>query len=273
MSIRQPIKRSSIRLFFGRIFYFVKKQVDWQLHRKRFARKQDQNLLPHVIFEHRTLLRRPLKDVDMQLQENKITNLRIAIESIDGLIIKPGETFSYWYLIGNPTKQKGYIEGMILKDGQVGTGIGGGLCQLSNLLYWMTLHTPLTVEERWRHSYDVFPDVKRKLPFGSGATCAYPNIDLQIHNQTSNKFQLHVYLTDTHLVGEWRSEEPLNIEYRVYEKDHAMKHELWGGYTRHNCIMRDVIEKETGKLLSTECVTENHAIMMYTPFLESGEED
>ena len=45
---------------------------------------------------------------------------------------------------------------------------GGGLCQLSNLIYWMTLHTPLTITERYRHSYDVFPDSNRTQPFGSG---------------------------------------------------------------------------------------------------------
>ena len=46
--------------------------------------------------------------------------------------------------------------------------LGGGLCQLSNLIYWMTLHTPLTITERYRHSYDVFPDSNRTQSFGSG---------------------------------------------------------------------------------------------------------
>ena len=45
---------------------------------------------------------------------------------------------------------------MVLHYGSFQTGIGGGLCQLSNLIYWMTLHTPLTVTERYRHSFDVF---------------------------------------------------------------------------------------------------------------------
>ena len=63
------------------------------------------------------------------------------------------------------------MEGMILRNGRVASGVGGGLCQMTNLLYWMTLHTPLTVTERWRHGYDVFPDSNRTQPFGSGATC------------------------------------------------------------------------------------------------------
>ena len=146
----------------------------------------------------------------MQLQYNKINNLKIATKQLNKIIIKPGETFSYWRLIGNPTKRKGYVDGMILHYGKVTTGIGGGLCQLSNLLYWMTLHTPLTVTERYRHSYDVFPDSNRTQPFGSGATCSYNYLDLQIKNETNNTYQLLVYLTDTHLVGEWRSDAPVN---------------------------------------------------------------
>ena len=69
---------------------------------------------------------------------------------------------------------------MVLHYGSFQTGIGGGLCQLSNLIYWMTLHTPLTVTERYRHSFDVFPDSRRTQPFGSGATCSYNYLDLQI---------------------------------------------------------------------------------------------
>lgn len=101
----------------------------------------------------------------MYLQYNKIENLKIAIQRIDGLILKKGEIFSYWRNIGEPTKKKGYKMGMVLKDGKFEEDIGGGLCQLSNLVYWITLHTPLTIIERWRHTYDVFPDAKRSQPF------------------------------------------------------------------------------------------------------------
>ncbi len=266
----EPIKlknRSKLRLFLGSIFYFLKKQFFWLVNRQRLVVKSCSDLLPHVIFRHQTPLRRDLNDAH-KLQENKIVNLRLAIQKINKIILEPSQLFSYWYLIGRPSRRKGYLPGMILKEGRVESGVGGGLCQLSNLIYWMTLHTPLKVTERWRHSYDVFPDSKRSQPFGSGATCAYPNIDLQILNQTAARFQLHLYLTETHLVGEWRSNQPLRVKYRVYEEEHLMRQELWGGYTRHNRIMRDTIDVATGRMLDTETVVENHAIMMYTPFLE-----
>lgn len=132
----------------------------------------------------------------------------------------------------------------------------------------MTLHTPLTVIERWRHGYDVFPDVQRKQPFGSGATCSYPNIDLQIKNTTRQKFQLVLKLTKTHLVGRWLSNEPLTVDYEVFEKDHKIDHEWWGGYIRNNTIFRRIINKKTRKQIGEEFVTSNQALMMYNPLLE-----
>src|SRR5690606_14845549 len=118
------------------------------------------------------------------------------------------------------------------------SGVGGGLCQLSNLIYWITLHTPLEVTERHRHSYDVFPDANRSQPFGSGATCAYNYLDLQIYNPTTEPYQLNVYLTEEHLVGAWNSTTESNYTYEIYEKNHKMTQEHWGGYMRHNSIGR-----------------------------------
>lgn len=225
--------------------------------------------MPYTIFKHKTPLLRELKDVDMWLQHNKIKNLIIASQTLNKLLIKPGETFSYWRLIGNTTRRKGYVDGMILFYGKVTTGVGGGLCQLSNLIYWMTLHSPLTVTERYRHSYDVFPDSNRSQPFGSGATCAYNYLDLQVKNETNHTYQLVIYLTDTHLVGEWKSDIPPTQTYEIYEKEHWITHEYWGGYVRHNRISRKVYNIDH-ELIDDEMITENHAIMMYEPMLQEG---
>ena len=91
---------------------------------------------------------------------------------------------------------------------------------MTNLLYWMTLHTPLTVTERWRHGYDVFPDSSRTQPFGSGATCFYNYMDLMVRNDTEHTWRLTLRLTETHLEGEWRAGAPCDRRYEVYEKEH-----------------------------------------------------
>jgi len=251
------------------MFYTLKRHAEWMFGTKQYAIVSHQEPLPVAVFKHQTPLMRKLKGVDMWLQHNKVKNLRIAVGRINGVVLQPGETFSYWKLIGNPTKRKGYVEGMVLHYGSFHAGVGGGLCQLSNLIYWMTLHTPLTVVERHRHSYDVFPDANRTQPFGSGATCVYNYIDLQIRNDTNEAFQLCVHLTDEHLVGEWRSTRPLDYSYEVYEHDHSIKQEHWGGYVRRNEIYRRVYNADK-MLVKDEFVTANVAIMMYEPFLTDG---
>ena len=253
----------------GKKYYRFKRYMTWHLDKNTYALNKKESSLPYLIYSHRTPLLRKLKDVEMWLQHNKIKNLQIAVKRLNRVVIQPGETFSYWRLIGNPSKRKGYVEGMVLFYGTVQTGIGGGLCQCSNLIYWMTLHSPLTVTERHRHSYDVFPDANRKQPFGSGATCAYNYLDLQIKNETNHAYQLILYLTNTHLVGEWRSVVPSTRRYEVHEKDHWITSTHGSGYIRHNRIYRRVYNLEN-ELLEDEFVTENHAIMMYEPLLAEG---
>jgi hypothetical protein len=126
-----------------------------------------------MLMQHGTPMLRELSGVDMQLQRNKMESIRIATACIDGLILKPGETFSFWRLVGKPTERRGFRMGFVLKNGKLAQDIGGGLCQMTNLIYWMTIHTDLEVVERWRHGFDVFPDAGRTQPFASGATCAY----------------------------------------------------------------------------------------------------
>jgi len=268
----RPKKRSKVRLFLGKRYFTLKKFIDWYLAGKKFCSgKDDIENYPFVVFTHCTPLLRKLKDVDMWMQHNKVKNLEIALKELDGLVLKPEEVFSYWKLIGKPTKSKGYLQGMQLDHGKFIASIGGGLCQLSNLIYWMTLHTPLSVVERWRHSYDVFPDSNRKQPFGSGATCSYNYIDLQIKNANRYPFLLHIYLTDTHLVGEWRSTTACNERYEVYEREHWISSEYWGGYIRHNTIARRIYNK-SNEMINDEYIIENHAIMMYEPLLEESSE-
>lgn len=260
--------RSRLRLKCGKLYYTYRRYCLWISGRFKFAVKYKKERLPYIIYKHKSLLLRKLKDVDMQYQYNKIINLKIAAKQLDGLMLLPGETFSYWKTIGKPTVNKGYVAGMVLDCGNFKYGIGGGLCQMSNLIYWMTLHTSLTVVERYRHSFDVFPDSNRKVPFGSGATCVYPYRDLMVKNETPIAFQLCVSVGEKYLEGEWRAIQELDYKYKVVEKNHIIKAEYWGGYSRNNELYREKYDLENF-LIGTEYVTENHALMMYTPFLEN----
>ncbi len=247
-TVEMPKKRSDMRLRLGKLFYGTKRKLKWIKMNRVFARTKQDEKLPYSYFSHKTILLRKLKDVDMWLQENKIINLKIASKRLNGVILRPGEVFSYWRLIGNTTRKKGYVEGMVLKNGTFAPGVGGGLCQMSNLIFWMTAHTPLTVIERHRHGYDVFPDSNRTQPFGSGATCFYPHIDLMIQNNTQDTYQLIVNVGDKYLEGEWRVSSQPQYRYEVLERNHRMQSEFWGGYSRHNEIYQQRYDPLTDSL-------------------------
>ena len=266
MDLRAPIRRSWLRLRLGKAYYAGKRYLLWCSPRFCWAKERRLEPLPCLQTEHATPLRRNLRGDQMVWQENKIINLKLAVRRLNGIVIRPGETFSYWKLIGKPSARKGYREGMVLFLGQIGGDIGGGLCQLSNLIFWMTLHTPLTVVERYRHSHDVFPDARRTQPFGSGATCAYPHRDLMIRNDTDQPFQLCLQVGETHLRGEWRALRPPELQYQIVEKDPCITQASWGGYIRHNELYRNVWDAE-GAFLEEQFLFSNDAIMMYSPLL------
>lgn len=129
----KPINRSPIRIYFGKKYYRIKKYMEWIFGDKNFALKKEGDLLKHLVFTHKSILNRELKDVDMWLQHNKVKSLNIATRALNKIVIRPGETLSYRCLIGNTTRRKGYVDGMVLHYGRFTNGIGGGLCQLPGL--------------------------------------------------------------------------------------------------------------------------------------------
>ena len=261
----KPKTRSAARLKLGQIYHTHKRYLFWRFGGINFAKIDDfEPKWQH--FTHKTPLIRNLKHADMQLQHNKIINLKIAVAKIDGMVLRPSRTFSFWKAIGRPTKAKGYLPGMVLQKGRVKAGTGGGLCQLSNLIYWMSLHTPLDITERHRHGYDVFPDADRTQPFGSGATCFYNYGDLMIKNNTTQTFQLKLHVGEKYLQGEWASDAPPLYRYEVYEKSHLIQSQYWGGYSRHNLIHRRKYDLHDN-LIMDDFISENHAMMMYNPLI------
>lgn len=247
-----------VRIEQKRFFRFLKNVKN----RKRFAKRKAEVDFHYTCKKHQSLLRRRLGDSDPILQENKIVNLTIAAKRIDGIIIQPGEVFSFWGLVGRATKRRGYIEGMQLSRGEVKTGIGGGICQLANLLYWMVLHTPMIVVERHHHSFDPFPDEGRVLPFGSGASVFYNYVDLRFKNTTEFAFQLRVWLTDRHLKGAIFANEEIPKSYHIEERAHQF-YKRDGKTFRQNEIWRWTVDKRTGEYIHEELVIKNDSEVKY----------
>jgi vancomycin resistance protein VanW len=242
----------------------LRRRWSWLRSPTPLARRRDLQPLPVRVIKHRSLLLRTLGESEMWLQHNKVTNLRVAVRSVDGLLIGPGEEFSFCRTVGRATRRKGYVEGMLLSNGRPVAGVGGGICQLANLLHWMVLHSPLTVTERSEHSFDPFPDNGRVLPWGVGCAVYYNYVDLRFRNDTDATLQLRVGVGERYLEGELRSDRPLAHSYKIYAR-HEGFFSSGGSWYRRNEIWRDVIDRRTGNTVRSELVKKNCALVKYVP--------
>ena len=228
-----------------------------------FAKERTRDSLPVVVYRHNSLIRRRLGNVDMQLQENKAVNLALAVKHIDGLLIRPGETFSVWKLIGRTTESKGYKEGLTITHGKPAKGIGGGMCHLSNLIHWMVLHSELTITEHHHHdALDLFPDHGRQIPFGTGTSISYNYIDYRVKNNTENTYQLRLHVDEEYLCGELRAVEPLPHTFHIHSEGEYFSRED-GVVYRNGKVYRDTIDRSTGECLESQLIRTNHARVMY----------
>ncbi len=226
----------------------------------RISYRRSDHYFSAIITRHQSALRRPLGASDPLLQEKKIINLAQAVKNIDGVIIKPGKIFSLWQILGRPSYRRGYVDGMLLAGGQVVEGVGGGLCQLSNFLHWIFLHSPWKIIERYHHSLDVFPDSGRTLPFGSGATILYNFVDLMAQNVSDQPLQIKLWLTDNHLKGQVLAPQPWPQKFHVLEKNHCFIKQN-DRYFRYNEIYRQT--KVAGQVVKTELAATNFAPVLY----------
>jgi len=241
----------------------LKRRIRDFFRNTHFAKKRVATSLPVLVYRHNSLIRRRLGNVNMQLQENKATNLALAVVHIDGLLIRPGETFSVWKLIGRTSKQKGYKEGLTITKGQPTQGIGGGLCQLSNLIHWMVLHSELTITEHHHHDgIDLFPDFGRQIPFGTGTSISYNYIDYRVRNDTTNTYQLRLRVDEEYLRGELRAIEHQPHSFHIHAENEHFSRE--GGVVyRNGEVWRDVIDCVTGRCVDSQLIRTNHATVMY----------
>ena len=233
------------------------------LYRSHFARERSKSELPIVVYRHNSLIRRRLGNVNMQLQENKATNLALAVACIDGVLIRPGDVFSVWRLVGRTSKKKAYKEGLTIERGRPSQGIGGGLCQLSNLIHWMVLHSDLTITEHHHHDgLDLFPDYGRQIPFGTGTSISYNYLDYRFENKTDNTYQLKLRVDGEYLRGELRASAPLSHSFHIHAENEFFSREN-GVVYRNGQVYRDMIDNDTGQCLESKLIRTNHAKVMY----------
>ena len=230
---------------------------------KTFAAEKSDEPLPMLIYRHKSLIRRKLGNVHMDLQENKAVNLSLAAPKVTGILIRPGETFSFWHLVGSLSPKKGYLEGLAISNGEPKRGTGGGMCQFTNLIHWMILHTPLQIVEHHHHDgLDLFPDFNRQIPFGTGTSIVYNYLDYRFYNPTDATYQLIVYVTDKYLCGELRADKAQEYTYHILSEDEHFVEEN-GIVYRCGEVYRRIIDPKTGNCIEKQLIRSNHARVLY----------
>lgn len=156
-----------------------------------------------VIAEVRAPLWRDLSPEEFPLTAGKVENLRQAARAFHGVEIPAASVFSFWRQLGRTTKSKGFTAGRELREGCLVPAVGGGLCQLSGLLYQAALKAGLEVVERHAHS--------RVLPGSAAeqnldATVFWNYVDLRFRGD--QPWRIEVELTAADLVIRIRSPRP-----------------------------------------------------------------
>jgi len=115
---------------------------------------------------------------------NRIYNMKKAAEDMNGVLVAPGEIFSFNKYVGDISAAGGYKQAYVIKEGKTILGDGGGVCQVSTTLFRAALAAGLPIEERTAHAYRVHYYENDSQP-GIDATIFTPSVDLKFRNDTS----------------------------------------------------------------------------------------
>lgn len=122
---------------------------------------------------------------EQESDENRATNLRLACEAIDQIVLDPGETFSYNQTLGERTEERGYKPGASYSGGQTVYTIGGGICQVSSALYHCALHADLEIVYRDCHGF-----AQEYVPLGMDAMVSWGSTDFLFRNNRSSPIRI-----------------------------------------------------------------------------------
>jgi vancomycin resistance protein YoaR len=126
---------------------------------------------------------------------NRLTNITLASEAINGTVLNPGDIFSYNGVVGERTAAKGYMSAGAYSGGRTVQEIGGGICQVSSTIYDCVLHADLEVTDRRNHQFIV-----SYLPVGNDATVNWGTTDFKFKNSTAYPLRIDITITGRDLL-------------------------------------------------------------------------
>jgi len=221
---------------------FIRRRVrDWQDFRSplTIARGRGQAAdFPILVTEKSSPLKREVPGGLSAHIDEKTRNLELGAARLNGLVIGPGEVFSFTRTIGPSTRSRGYLPALEFRDGQTVTAVGGGLCQLANLIVLLGIEAGMEITERHRHSLDLFPDAERTAPFGCGATVFYNHVDLRLRNVLPFPLLLEAAVEPPRCRAALRSATAMPFTARMIETDHEFVR-VGGVIRRRNKLWRE----------------------------------
>jgi vancomycin resistance protein YoaR len=126
---------------------------------------------------------------------NRIHNVQLVARLIDGTLIAPGSTFSFNETTGERSAEKGFLEAPVIINGELQTGLGGGVCQVSTTVFNAAYEAGLPITSRTNHALYI-----SHYPLGRDATVDYPGIDLKFRNDTGKWLLLRTFVGSSSLV-------------------------------------------------------------------------
>lgn len=216
---------------------------------------------PCVLNARTSPLHRATSGPQAGTSEGKERNLALGCAEVDGLVIGPGEVFSFCRTVGPTTAKRGFVPGLEMHDQEFTKSPGGGLCQLANMLFGLSVDADAEIIERHRHSFDLFADMDRTVPFGFGATVFYNHVDFQFKNTLSQPILLRVWIEDRELHGEVRTANCPGWRMRVLETGHRFFREN-GDIWRENHLWKQKVMID-GSECPREPLISTRAMVLY----------
>jgi vancomycin resistance protein YoaR len=125
---------------------------------------------------------------------NRIHNVQLVAHLVDDKLIAPGATFSFNSTTGERNAAKGFLEAPVIVNGEVTTGLGGGVCQVSTTVFNAAFEAGLKITERTNHALYI-----SHYPQGRDATVNYPDTDLKFVNDTARWLLLRTFVSSSSL--------------------------------------------------------------------------
>lgn len=142
----------------------------------------------------------------------RVENIRVSTGELNGLVIMPGETFSFNDYIGNTPLERGYQVSIVIQGTEEVPGLGGGVCQTSTALYHAALEAGLEIVERHPHTL-----IMPYSPGGLDAAVEYGLIDLKIRNPYDFPVLVKTYYAEGEIGFEiWGDTSKMKDEYIMY---------------------------------------------------------